>query len=833
MDDDDLPAGETMDLPDNDSDVTDTPDGGAIIRVDTAPKPGDSEFYSNLAESGANVDLQKLSIQILDLVEEDQKSREKRDKQYEEGLRRTGLGNDAPGGAQFEGASRVVHPMLVEGSVDFASRAIKELFPADGPTKSKIIGQVTQDRAAKAARKSDFMNWQLTTQCRGFRPDFEQLLTQLPLGGAQYMKLSWDERRNRPDFLTIYIDDMLLPFAASSFYTAERKTHVQYLTQQGYLQSVKEGLYIDVDLQPTVQAPDQTAAQKANDKIEGREDNAYNKDGLRRIYEVYLTVNVGWDDETEGPAPYIVTIDKQTREVLSVYRNWDADDDTQEELQWIVEFPFVPWRGAYPIGLTHMIGGLSGAATGALRALLDSAHISNSQTMLKLKGGGRGGQSIEMDPGTINEIEGGINVDDIRKLAMPLPYNQPSATLYQLLGFLVDAGKSVVRTTIENAPDSNPNVPVGTTLANIEQGMVVFNAIHARLHDAMANVLRILHRLNGLYLDDKASQGETGDLLASRSDFQGPMDVAPVSDPNIFSEAQRFAQVQAVASRAQLQPQLYDLRAVEERILTTLKIPDPLGLLQAKSTPQRDNAVSENVKASLGRPVVAFPDEDHIAHLSTHMAFLMAPQLGSSPLIAPAFAPAILQHMKEHVVLWYAAETFDIVKQAARDTVDEDFEQMMAEAKTPDDKKALDRAIAAASQQAVVESQTTFGKSMPVAIQQAHALIQQFAPPPPADPAAAAAMADVQMRGQLGQQKNQNDAAKIAQQGQAEQGDQQNEQQKLQFMLVEQDREDQRTEAELKTRMELNSADNATDIELADMHATAKPHAPTTDNPNP
>ena len=260
------------------------------------------------------------------------------------------------------------------------------------------------------------------------------------------------------------------------------------------------------------------------------------------------------------PAPYIITIDKLSRKVLSVYRNWDELDESKEELQWFVEFPFVPWRGAYPIGLPHMIGGISAAATGALRALLDSAHISNSQTMLKLKGGTRGGQTLEIQPTQVLEIEGGLNVDDVRKLAMPLPYNPPSAVLLQLLGVLVDAGKGVVRTTLEDLADSNSNTPVGTTLARIEQGMTVFSAIHGRLHDAMGRMLRILHRLNGMYLDDENIEAELGEELATRADFDGPMDVVPVSDPNIFSEAQRYAQVQAVAQRAAALPQLYNLR---------------------------------------------------------------------------------------------------------------------------------------------------------------------------------------------------------------------------------------------------------------------------------
>lgn len=825
-------AGETVEIDDGpEPDVVDTPDGGAIVKVDEEEKPGDSQFYANLCNVVGNTDQQSLATALLELIEEDKTAREKRDEQYEEGLRRTGLGDDAPGGAQFQGASRVVHPMLTESSVDFASRAIKELFPPNGPAKSKILGRVTKDRAAKATRKADFMNWQLTVQCKGMRQELEQLLTQVPLGGAQYLQVTWDQKRNRPRFLFVPIDEMYLPFAATSFYTAERKTRAYYITQQTYLQRVADGVYADVDLTAESMVPERSKAARANDKIEGKDDSALNRDGLRLVYEVYVCGEYDWDDRSEGGfAPYIVTVDKATSKVLAIYRNWDEDDASRDELQWIVEFPFVPWRGPYPIGLTQMIGGLSGAATGALRALLDSAHISNSQAMIKLKGG-VGGQSLEIQPTQIMEIEGGVMSDDIRKLAMPLPYNQPSGVLFELLGFLVTEGKGVVRTTLENAPDSNPDVPVGTTLANIEQGMVVFNAIHARMHEAVMMVLVILHRLNGLYLDDKETQSETGDLIASRRDFQGPMDVVPVSDPNIFSEAQRFAQVQAVAQRAQLNPDLYDRRSVEERILQTLKIPDPLGLLKPKATPERDNAVSENVKAALGKAIVAFPDEDHVAHLAAHVGFMVSPAFGKSQLIGPKFVPIMLDHIREHVVLWYASQAFDVARTAAHDTVDMDFEHMMAEAKTVEEKKALDQVIAGASQTVVAEAPKVFESLQPViaeAMQMMAAMQSQ-----PQDPAAQVALEDVKSRERTAQAKlaadQQTDAGKQALDKQKLDSGVQTEAQKLVLQEQAQRDEDERAAAELATRERLNTQDNETDIELAEMHAEAHPHAATED----
>ena len=855
----------------SDPNVEDTEDGGAIVTLDDdededAPET-DSDFYENLAETIPEPALSKIATRYLEVISKDLEARKKRDEQYEEGIRRTGLGKDAPGGASFEGASKVVHPMLTEACVDFASRAMKELMPPAGPAKDFIVGEITEAKVKKARRKTAFMNWQLTVQSKGaFRAELEQVLTQTPLGGAQYLKLGWTEARNRPTFTAVYIDDMLLPFAASNFYSAQRRTWRRYLTQLDYEQSVRNGEYRDADLVPASMDPERSSAQKANDKVEGKDETSYNEDGLRTVYEIYALTNIeedamnGDENSDDGkigaaPSPYIITIDKTTSKVLSIYRNWDELDDSREELEWFVEFPFVPWRGAYPIGLPHMIGGLAAGATGALRALLDAAHISNSQTMLKLKGGSRGGQTLNIQPTQVEEIEGGLNVDDIRKLAMPLPFNPPSAVLYQLLGTLVDAAKGVVRTTLEDAVDGNANAPVGTTMARLEQGMVVFSAIHSRLHTAMGQLLSILHRLNRMYLNDDDVEAELGEELATRKDFDKPTDVVPVSDPNIFSEAQRFAQVQAIAQRSLNNP-LYNQRKVEERILETLRIPDPQDLLAPMQEPKEQNAVSENVAATLGKPVVAFPEQDHIAHLKTHLSFMLSPMFGMSQLMAPTFLPAIIGHIKEHLVLWYATSVFQIGSQEAGS----DLGDLIKKNKDSKSKQAFDRMLAEASVMAVKDGTQLFA-SLPPVIQQAQQMMKQFAPPPPMDPTQVASQ-DVQRRAaadqqkaaadqqktQIDQQKLQIDQAKLQQ-------DQQSDAQKTQISAAEmqqraqsdaqklaadqqeaaradqikaaqidqqaheaeqrEQHEDDRTQAETASRRAMNNEDNLTALQLA------------------
>ena len=754
--------GEFVDAPDNENDVEDTEDGGAIVTMEGSEADEFPEFYANLAEEIPDSSLDDLATNLLDAISRDKEARSLRDKQYEEGLKRTGLGNDAPGGAQFQGASRVVHPILTEVSIDFASRAIKELFPRtgpdSGPIKEQIIGEVTAAKAEKAKRKSRYMNWQLTEQMPEFRNELEQLLTQVPLGGAQYMKMTWDRRLKRPKPFLITIDDMYLPYSATSFYTAERKTQRQSITQLEFDRRVKSGLYRDIDLLPS-SMPEQTRAEKANDKIEGREQyEYYDEDGLREIYESYVECEIIEDDETDGEiAPYVVTVDVASKEILSIYRNWDQDDQRRIALDWIVEFPFVPWRGAYPIGIVHMIGGLSAAITGSLRALMDSAHIQNSQTGLKLKGGSKGGQSLNIQPTQVIEVEGTPNNDDIRKTFMQLPFPGPSQTLFTLMGFLVDAAKGVVRTTFEDISDNPDRLPVGTTLALIEQGMVVFNAIHARLHDAMGRTLKVLHRLNKTYLDEEDVLNDLGELMVHRSDFDGPIDVIPVSDPNIFSEVQRFAQLQIIEQRAQAMPDLYDLRKVEELILDRSKIPDARNLLKKTPVPQRLNAVNENVAATMGTPVVAFPDQDHLAHMQVHLSYMSNPLLGGNRVIAPIAIPALLTHIKDHIALWYVTETVRIASQAAG----MDISKLM-DPKNPEVDQEFDRMLASADAHVEAEAARSL-QDIPAIIQKAIALMQSYQPTPP-DPttlAMQAQQAAIQQKAQAAQMSSQIDQQKI------------------------------------------------------------------------
>jgi hypothetical protein len=779
------------------SDVEDTEDGGAMIRMgDEQDTREHRDHFANIVDQVDQGALDDAVTELLSKIEKDKDAREKRDKLYEEGLRRTGLGDDAPGGAQFSGANKVVHPMLVEACVDFSARVMKEMFPPNGPVKSKIIGEREKDKVAKAERKAEFMNWQTTEQMVEFRGELEQLSTQLPLGGAQYLKLLWSPAHKRPMSEFIPIDDVYLPFAATNFYTAERKTHVQYVTEMEFKHRVKTGMYIDINLSSPGE-PEYSKASKANDKIEGRKDSYYNEDGLRMVYEVYTRLDLG-----DGVEPYIISIDKTTAQAVSLYRNWEKDDERQVELDWIVEFPFVPWRGAYPIGLTHMIGGLSGAATGALRALLDSAHIQNVPTLLKLKGG-PAGQTLNVQPTEVVEMEGGALIDDVRKLAMPLPFNGPSPVLFQLLGFVVDAGKGVVQTSFEKLSDANANQPVGTTMALIEQGMVVFSSIHSRMHSSMGRVFKILHRINSAYLTEEDIEAQLSGIDVRPSDFDGPLDVVPVSDPAIFSETQRFAQTQAVLQRAAMLPQLYDPRKVEEMFLRNLKISVDEVLQPLPGTEDID-PVSENVAATMARPVYVLPRQDHIAHLKTHLAFLQSPLFGGNPVIAKTYLLPMATHLRDHLLNYYLTEAHGAVDKAQRrGLIEDDAEQQVA--------------VILKVQQFIEQRLGGFAQQLAQIDQQA----QQFVPQPqmPPDSSIQVAQLGAQTQLQLAQQRQASEQAKLQQDAQLKQAslqqDAQTAQERLMSEQARQQAENQRTMLEMEARIAMNDADNNTAMRLA------------------
>lgn len=652
-----------VELPEDLADIEEMPDGSAVVTMPDDGPEENPDFYANMADSYDQYELSKIARRYIDLLKTDKDARGMRDKQYEEGIKRTGMGNDAPGGATFMGASKVVHPAMAEGCVDFASKAIKEMFPPDGPVRTKVMGKMDDIKAERAERKRDYLNWQITEQIEEFRDEQEQLLTQLPLGGSQYFKIWFDEQKKRPCVEFVPIDRIILPFAASNFYTAQRAAEVHEITLWEFNRRVASGMYRDIDLVQSTMEPEQTKAQKATDKIEGKkwEDN---EDGLRNVFHIYTYLELE-DKYTKGEmAPYILMIDELDGEVVGLYRNWEEQDETMSKLDWIVEFKFIPWRGAYAIGLPHLIGGLSAALTGSLRALLDSAHINNAATMLKLKGAKMSGQSQQVDVTQIVEIEGAPGVQDIRQIAMPMPFNPPSQVLFELLGWLDKAAKGVVSTSEEKIADVNAQAPVGTTQALIEQGAAVFSSIHARLHESQARVLKILCRLNRWHFDEMRKSDVVADLEITREDFKKNTDVIPVSDPHIFSETQRMAQMQAVLALADKHPDQFNMNKVLARSLKQMKIPNINELMKDIPAPEQRTSADENAAMLIGQPAYAYMQQDHIAHIQDHLQFGMNPFLGQSPFADPSYLNNLIEHIKQHMTLWYLNRSNGYVAQS-------------------------------------------------------------------------------------------------------------------------------------------------------------------------
>lgn len=750
----------------------DTEDGGLVITMDTAAvdvgEPDEDGFYANLAtKTLPDSVLDRIATDLLQKIEEDKVAREPRDKQYEDGMRRTGLGKDAPGGATFQGASKAVHPMMTEACIDFQSRVMKELWPPSGPCKQKIIGEATKQKAEKAKRKTEYMNYQLTTKIREARNVVETMLSQLPLGGSQFIRLWFDHRLRRPRMKFISVDKIYLPDSAESYASADRRTFSDTITTVEMKRRMASDIYRHLDLGPSPMKPEASKTEEANRKVEGVQPGSLNIDGDREIYETmaYLEITSDMADalggvEEEGDlCPYLITIDVTSRKILSFYRDWEEDDETKEPIEHLFEFPFLPWRGAYAIGLPQVIGGLSGAATGSLRALLDSALIANTQGGFILKGSGTGAQVRQPNPNEFIEIESGMEAADIRQKVMPFATKEPSQALFSLLGFLVEAGKGAIRTSMdESAIDTNTNVPVGTQLSRVEEGLVVFSSIHARIHAAFNRLLEGLHRLNRLYLPKNVRENINGtEILIRRRDFEGSADVQPVTDPTIYSDQQRMGQVNAMQQRAAMVPGLYNVMEVEKWFLQLMKVPDADRFLTPQPQPHELNAINENLAMGLGRPVVAFPDQDHLAHLQAHFDFADSPVLGSNPIIAQTYMPAFVKHCAEHILYHYVQRTTELVKEAAGVDAKELFSK--------DDrvKVALDRLLAQASNLLVPTLTQDFTSAVPI-IKKALMVVEAMQPKPPVDPAVVAgqaAAAETQRKTAADQGKAQTDAARL------------------------------------------------------------------------
>ena len=615
-----------------------------------------STFDENLAETVDDNELNKVTDTLIKSYESDKEARSEWESRYKQGLETL----DPNGGQDEEenqratrGLSTVVHPMIAEAATQFNARAIAELYPSGGPVKTVIIGEPNEEMEEQAKRVKDFMNYQITQQMPEYFPDLDQMLFQLPLIGHTFKKVWWDASLERQCSQFVKAEDFIVSPDSKDLYTAPRYTHVIRMPKNEFNKYVEAGHY----LPSKYSSEDIDPSGDIGSEIEGVDPYGDSSDQVMTLlevhsYEMFDGID-GIEDNTDEDAvalPYVITIDYDAEKIVSIRRNWEEEDEKKKRRDWFVSYKFLPSTGFYGFGLYHMIGGLGKAATGSLRALLDSAAFANMQGGFKLKGRVTGGE-MQINPGEFADLD--ATVDDVNKAIMPLPFKEPSQTLFNLMGAITDAGKRFASTADLNVGDVNPNAPVGSTVALIEQGSKAFSAIHKRLHYSQGQEFKLLAKLNAIYLPDQVDFASVGtSAIIYAKDFDDRIDIVPVSDPNIFSTAQRIAQGQAILQMAQSNPQLYDMYEANKRMLEAVRISNIDEILKKPEEAVRLDPIDENMSVMYGKPIRAFPEQDHESHIAVHIQFLQDPSLGGNQG-AKGLVPIIVAHIAEHIALLY------------------------------------------------------------------------------------------------------------------------------------------------------------------------------------
>ena len=614
-----------------------------------------SDFDENLAEQIDAKELIKIASDLISSYEADKEARSDWEYRYKQGLETV----DTHGGQEEEenqratrGLSNVVHPMIAEAATQFNAKAIAELYPSGGPVKTVIVGDPSEEVEEQARRVKDFMNYQITQEMPEYFPDLDQMLFQLPLVGHTFKKVWWDANLDRQCSQFVKAEDFVVSPESKDLYTSNRYTHIIRMPKNDFNKYVKAGFY----LPSKYNGDDIDPSGDIGSEIEGVDPYGDSSDEMMTLLEVhsYQTfdgIDGGNEDEENLVSlPYVVTIDYDSEAIVSVRRNWNEEDEQQKRRDWFVSYKFLPGTGFYGFGLFHMIGGLGKAATGALRALLDSAAFANMQGGFKLKGRVTGGE-LQINPGEFADLD--ATVDDVNKAIMPLPFKEPSNTLFNLMTAITDAGRRFASTADLNVGDVNPNAPVGSTVALIEQGSKSFSAIHKRLHYSQGQEFKLLSKLNAEYLPEsfQFSIGGTSQTIFAK-DFDGRIDVIPVSDPNIFSTAQRIAQAQAVLQMSQQSPQLHDVYEAHKRMYEAIRINNIDEILKKPDEASRIDPVSENMSLMYGKSIRAFPEQDHESHIAVHLQFAQDPSLAGNPGAA-GMQPLLIAHIAEHIALLY------------------------------------------------------------------------------------------------------------------------------------------------------------------------------------
>jgi len=636
-----------------DSVAIETEDGGIIVDFtgDIDEELFGPDHESNLVEFMDDQDLRSLASELVKDFESDKESRKEWARAYVKGLDLLGLKIEERQ-QPWAGASGVFHPLLTESVVRFQAQAMGELFPASGPVRTKIVGKLTTEKYQQAERVQNELNYMLTEEMTEYREEMEQMMFKLPLAGSAFKKVYYDPIYERPAAMFVPAEDFVVAYGAADLETCERYTHVMKKTSNEIRELQVNGFYADVELPDP--SPDMSDIQEKYDELDG--DSAVLEDDDRHtILEVHADLDLGGDfsDENGLALPYVITIDKSSRTILSIRRNWYEDDQKKRKRLHFVHYRYLPGLGFYGTGLIHLIGGLAKSATSILRQLVDAGTLSNLPAGLKARGMRIKGDDTPLMPGEFRDVD--VPGGAIRDSITFIPYKEPSSVLYQLLGNIVEEGRRIGSVADIQVGDMNAQAPVGTTLALMERSMKVMSGVQSRMHAAMKRELRLLAKVIHDYMPAEYSYEMDGEFNRTE-DFDGRIDVIPVSDPNAATMSQRIMQYQAALQLAQQAPQLYDMGKLHRQMLEVLGIQDADDIIKLPDEIKPKDPVTENMAILKQEPVKAFAYQDHQAHIQTHMNAMNDPKIqemvGQSPF-AGAIQAAMAAHITEHIAMEY------------------------------------------------------------------------------------------------------------------------------------------------------------------------------------
>ena len=623
-------------------------EGDETVSIGPVPTNTETGFAGNLAEVIPEETLAKISNDLRSQFSVDHTSRKDWEQSYIKGLDLLGF-KYIERSEPFRGAASVSHPLLAEAVTQFQAGAYKELLPAGGPVKTSIIGQATPDVEEQAERVKEFMNYELMFQMKEYDPEMDQLLFHLPLAGSAFKKVYYDGNMARPCAKFIPSEDLVVNYGASELEDAERITHVLKISPNDLKKQMLSGFYRDIDIDESDEMySDYSDIQEKYDELEGVKKSEYS--GQYQLLEMHVDLdlegfeNIGQDGEPTGlKLPYVVTLEQGNGKILSIYRNYLENDPMFMRQKYFVHYKFLPGLGFYGFGLVHMLGGLTRTATASLRALLDAGTLSNLPAGFKSRGLRVRDDEEPLMPGEFRDVDapGG----DLRNALLPLPYKGPDATLFQLLGFVVDAGRRFAAIADMKVGDGSQANPVGTTMALLEQGSKVMSAIHKRCHYAQKEEFQLLAKLFATTLPPEYPYNVAGgDRMIKQQDFDDRVDVLPVSDPNIFSMSQRIMLAQTQLQLAQAAPDVHNLYEAYRRMYMALGVQDIESLLPPPSGPQPLDPGVENSQSLMLGQLTVFPDQDHLAHIEAHRAFMSSYLVRNNPQVATILQAHVVEH---------------------------------------------------------------------------------------------------------------------------------------------------------------------------------------------